>query len=75
MLFDIYEDLPDSISYIFDELDKHNIFYWIDAGTLLKGMKLLVIFAPSLMPLTKMTKIFANEESCLRLVSATVMEV
>jgi phosphorylcholine metabolism protein LicD len=39
MLFDIYEDLPDSISYIFDELDKHNIFYWIDAGTLLKGIR------------------------------------
>jgi len=31
--------LPEPISYIFDQLEKSNIFYWIDAGTLLKGVR------------------------------------
>jgi phosphorylcholine metabolism protein LicD len=31
--------LPKSISYIFDELERNGVFYWLDAGTLLKGVR------------------------------------
>ena len=31
--------LPDSISYIFDRLEGNGVFYWLDAGTLLKGIR------------------------------------
>ena len=33
---DFVEDelLPESILYIFDEMERCNVFYWLDAGTL-----------------------------------------
>ena len=31
--------LPKDISFIFDQLDDSDIFYWIDAGSLLKGVR------------------------------------
>ena len=31
--------LPQSILYIFERLEQYNIFYWLDAGSLLKGVR------------------------------------
>jgi hypothetical protein len=31
--------LPQSILYIFEQLEQYNIFYWLDAGSLLKGVR------------------------------------
>jgi len=39
MIFSDENILPESISYIFDELERNGIFYWLDAGTLLKGVR------------------------------------
>ena len=33
------EDLPKFIISIFDILEKHNVFFWLDAGSLLKGIR------------------------------------
>lgn len=32
-------ELPITISKIFDVLETHNVFYWLDAGSLLKGIR------------------------------------
>ena len=41
MIFSDENILPESISYIFDELERNGIFYWLDAGTLLKNIGLI----------------------------------
>ena len=33
------DELPISIATIFDVLERHNVFFWLDAGTLLKGIR------------------------------------
>lgn len=33
------DELPVSISKIFDVLERHNVFFWLEAGTLLKGIR------------------------------------
>ena len=31
--------LPETVVYVFDQLDKFDVFYWLDAGSLLKGVR------------------------------------
>ena len=33
------EELPVAISKVFDVLERHNVFFWLDAGSLLKGIR------------------------------------
>ena len=33
------DELPISITKIFDVLERHKVFFWLDAGTLLKGIR------------------------------------
>ena len=33
------DELPVSISKVFDVLERHNVFFWLDAGCLLKGIR------------------------------------
>tara|TARA_B110000003_G_C16626138_1_gene524920 strand:+ start:203 stop:979 length:777 start_codon:yes stop_codon:yes gene_type:complete len=33
------DELPVTISKVFDVLEKHNVFFWLDAGSLLKGIR------------------------------------
>ena len=46
---DFVEDelLPESILYIFDEMERCNVFYWLDAGTLFKGVRNKTILTSS----------------------------